>query len=1130
MRRFKLDTPPDIPKRLDDLENRINWLDMARFENIRAYDDADPPALIGVAAAISEGDGMNITRLTGAPMPRFELAPFLYYDFIVDAGGIGTHTTLTSAIADAITAAATRTIWIAASLSEATIDIGGLGSGQQIIIVASDRNRVTITAATSSDIFEQTSTGGAASGGLEFHNIGFSIPTANQAILFVNTAAEVREVLFDRCRFDNEYLLRQTGGSIGLGNINLRIRDCVGDLAGFYRVPTASSAAGPDLIAAFNNDLTLDNWWDGGTNEAIPDTAHIQGGSYTLGASSGITFPDIANRQHFQDLFLVFNAANALFTTGASSQSVDDLSFQNIVIEFGNSSGTFGDFGCNASVNFNDGLFLKNLFGYGSGTGTFLTVSSNWLNVHVGNLLANGFTTTYSGPAGVGEDHGLLSGLSDDDHTQYALLAGRSGGQTLIGGTASGDDLTLQSTSNATRGSIFLGSSGTFEFDEALAHLNVTGEVDLVHTAAENDEHALEIDVIAGGFDDIKAINIQYTTGALAAGEDDEAVLVDLDEDAASGGRFSAFEMLTTTTGGVKVEGLFAGAGVAPVEQLSGTFDDPDLATVEGVDKLTDLVNPATNVNIFETDTDVMIIGNVAKFEELEFILSTGSSGAGIKPKFEFSSGAGPAWTEFGPTDGTNGMRNTGIIVWEDSDIPTWVSVGGNFQIRITRQRSTLTTEPVCSFLQLAVTVEFSWNKDGDILANTLSAEDTNFQLGIVSSNPRITFDTNDYIEYNRTFDYFQFVTASGEECRITTTGQLQLGTGGSNAGILIGGDALLYRASANVWQTPDSLTIEGTLLVDTINEFTSAAGVTIENVTIKDGSIELHHGTDTISTDEIDAPTGGYVIAAAQTGTTDDLDGIGGGANGRVIVVRADAGDTITVKHNNAGGAAGQKILLNDNADLALVGNDEDNLFLMYDESLLSAAGAWFELTRAAFTSHVHDASVLTYTPAVDADWDGDADPGDVDDALDQLAERVDDLETVTLWWPTWVDVLALLTNQVDYALVRAGTAENILTTGAVPEDWVSTVECVFVIWCDATETIQADFAISSLAVGEAISSNRAITNGQTLAVVADTIREWDITSLLPTIAAGDYLGFNIPSDSDHIRAIGIRFTYLRT
>lgn len=43
---------------------------------------------------------------------------------------------------------------------------------------------------------------------------------------------------------------------------------------------------------------------------------------------------------------------------------------------------------------------------------------------------------------------------STDFLSQYALLVGRSGGQTIIGGTGSGDDLTLQSTSNATRGDL----------------------------------------------------------------------------------------------------------------------------------------------------------------------------------------------------------------------------------------------------------------------------------------------------------------------------------------------------------------------------------------------------------------------------------------------------------------------------------------------------------------------------------------------------------------------------------------------------------------------------------------------------------------------------------------------------
>lgn len=53
-------------------------------------------------------------------------------------------------------------------------------------------------------------------------------------------------------------------------------------------------------------------------------------------------------------------------------------------------------------------------------------------------------------------DHNALDNLTvGDPHTQYAFLTGRSGGQTLNGGTASGNDLTLFSTSNATKGTTF---------------------------------------------------------------------------------------------------------------------------------------------------------------------------------------------------------------------------------------------------------------------------------------------------------------------------------------------------------------------------------------------------------------------------------------------------------------------------------------------------------------------------------------------------------------------------------------------------------------------------------------------------------------------------------------------------
>lgn len=52
--------------------------------------------------------------------------------------------------------------------------------------------------------------------------------------------------------------------------------------------------------------------------------------------------------------------------------------------------------------------------------------------------------------------HNLISGLTTGDagHTQFVMLAGRSGGQSIIGGTAASENLNLESTSNASKGFI----------------------------------------------------------------------------------------------------------------------------------------------------------------------------------------------------------------------------------------------------------------------------------------------------------------------------------------------------------------------------------------------------------------------------------------------------------------------------------------------------------------------------------------------------------------------------------------------------------------------------------------------------------------------------------------------------
>ena len=81
-------------------------------------------------------------------------------------------------------------------------------------------------------------------------------------------------------------------------------------------------------------------------------------------------------------------------------------------------------------------------------------------------------------------------------------------------------------------------------------------------------------------------------------------------------------------------------------------------------------------------------------------------------------------------------------------------------------------------------------------------------------------------------------------------------------------------------------------------------------------------------------------------------------------------------------------------------VGRGEHNSATFSGHDLLSPdahvhpAGAHGEDHQAGGTDEI-DADI-DFTPAVLTDWDGDADPGDLDDALDQLAERIDDTEAL--------------------------------------------------------------------------------------------------------------------------------------
>ena len=126
----------------------------------------------------------------------------------------------------------------------------------------------------------------------------------------------------------------------------------------------------------------------------------------------------------------------------------------------------------NASRDLGDGTnFWRNLFisnQINNGTSVFsiselMTLkSANWRNTGRTLAVQPGDTLFWTGTEWLASapdteiSHGSISGLTTGDagHTQFALLAGRAGGQSLIGGTASGENLDLESTSNATKGFI----------------------------------------------------------------------------------------------------------------------------------------------------------------------------------------------------------------------------------------------------------------------------------------------------------------------------------------------------------------------------------------------------------------------------------------------------------------------------------------------------------------------------------------------------------------------------------------------------------------------------------------------------------------------------------------------------
>jgi len=252
------------------------------------------------------------------------------------------------------------------------------------------------------------------------------------------------------------------------------------------------------------------------------------------------------------------------------------------------------------------------------------------------------------------------------------------------------------------------------------------GNTVITHTAIQDDEHSFEIIHDAAGFGDTKAVDIIFTTGAQAAGTEEEAILVNVDKSLSVGGENIGLEMLVTE-GLSESIAVSAGADVACIHQRSGQFAFTDPLTME-IDLVTvsNTLLTSSNRPFFVADNDTIQIYDTSTFEEIELLFSRVAS-HNCQLTFEYGYSTGPLlWSSFTPTDSTNGCTNNGIIGWLAADVPLWDNASGLYRIRITRTRNNLNTTPLCADggLKVAAVQEFTWDKNADLTVNDITAND----------------------------------------------------------------------------------------------------------------------------------------------------------------------------------------------------------------------------------------------------------------------------------------------------------------------------------------------------------------------------------------------------------------------
>jgi hypothetical protein len=371
------------------------------------------------------------------------------WDYIVDSGGAGTHTTLfgaSGALQAAITAGGNKSIW----MNNGETQVGApevitLNSGTVITIAGSGMltshtvgNLVPIgqqtltTPSVAAYMFKLASTGAATVPAIKFINIGFELPAGNTKGIFDgNGSNHYADVEFDDCYFDMpaSTILENSSNVNGM-SAGLFLNHCGGNLLALTRYVSGNGSGQQQIRMVVNSDLTLNTLYVMksifGLLFGAPSRLEFVGSQITLGASQALVDPALTGglRLIFRSTRLSYNVAGSTAISGSikgSSLVMDGLYFETSTANTNllNVTGA-GD------------VSVQGVYGFSTvaEAGTFITIDASVTRVSALSLGAPRWATVYTGPAGSGYvgAHNILSAAHGD-----TLAASIVDGDILIG-------------------------------------------------------------------------------------------------------------------------------------------------------------------------------------------------------------------------------------------------------------------------------------------------------------------------------------------------------------------------------------------------------------------------------------------------------------------------------------------------------------------------------------------------------------------------------------------------------------------------------------------------------------------------------------------------------------------------